>query len=328
MMQPRTKAQTATEYLVIVAVVIIIALIVVTVLGGIPGIGGGASQAVDSAVLASRPIGISGITVGSIGATMTIVNNRNSAVEILSVTFEDSQADFAKDLPLRLPAGSSRQIESFSDVGFSGTVNDAIVITYRDESTEAEFTTSANDYRFSVSAAQNNVLRKGHGLVFVTSSDVNPNLGGASGADDVCVQHAQSAGLYGGTNSKVWKAYVAEDSSTSGYDRLVQSPLPIRLINGTTVVDRTADLLVEDGGNYLLHSISVTEQNEVSGGGSVWTGTEPDGSVAANTCTFWTSDGGEGMTGALFGTDSTWTFVTNHGCGSAANRKLYCFEQY
>jgi hypothetical protein len=34
------KAQTATEYLIILAVVIIIALIVVAVMGGIPGIGG------------------------------------------------------------------------------------------------------------------------------------------------------------------------------------------------------------------------------------------------------------------------------------------------
>ena len=38
------KAHTATEYLIILAVVIVIALIVVGVLGGITGIGGGANE--------------------------------------------------------------------------------------------------------------------------------------------------------------------------------------------------------------------------------------------------------------------------------------------
>ena len=49
-------AQTATEYLIILAVVIIIALIVVGVLGGIPGIGAG--DKVKLTVLATEEVGL------------------------------------------------------------------------------------------------------------------------------------------------------------------------------------------------------------------------------------------------------------------------------
>lgn len=59
----RKKAQTATEYLIILAVVIIIALIVVGVLGGIPGIGGGASTAAQSAFWQTATIGIESMAV-------------------------------------------------------------------------------------------------------------------------------------------------------------------------------------------------------------------------------------------------------------------------
>ena len=37
----RLKAQTATEYIIIVAVVIVIAVVVASILGEFPGIGGG-----------------------------------------------------------------------------------------------------------------------------------------------------------------------------------------------------------------------------------------------------------------------------------------------
>ena len=38
------RSQTATEYLIILAVVIVIAIVVVSVLGGIPRLGDGSSQ--------------------------------------------------------------------------------------------------------------------------------------------------------------------------------------------------------------------------------------------------------------------------------------------
>jgi hypothetical protein len=68
------KAQTATEYLIIIAVVIIIALIVVSTLGSITGIGQGDS----SALLKYRswnPISISSWSATEYGTLITITNN-------------------------------------------------------------------------------------------------------------------------------------------------------------------------------------------------------------------------------------------------------------
>lgn len=52
------RAQTATEYMIILAVVIIIALIVVGVMGGIPGIGTGARSGASSAYWKTAKISI------------------------------------------------------------------------------------------------------------------------------------------------------------------------------------------------------------------------------------------------------------------------------
>lgn len=54
----KTRAQTATEYLVILAVVIIIALMVVAALGGIPSIGRGSKVRASSAYWATADIAI------------------------------------------------------------------------------------------------------------------------------------------------------------------------------------------------------------------------------------------------------------------------------
>ena len=52
------KSQTATEYLIILAVVIVVGLIVVSILGGVPGIGGGAGANTGLAELQSGKIGV------------------------------------------------------------------------------------------------------------------------------------------------------------------------------------------------------------------------------------------------------------------------------
>jgi hypothetical protein len=69
------KSQTATEYLIIGAVVIIIAIIVVTVLGGIPGIGGGSSEKQSRLALQTADVGVLFYAVGNEFTTLTIRNN-------------------------------------------------------------------------------------------------------------------------------------------------------------------------------------------------------------------------------------------------------------
>lgn len=76
-------AQTATEYLIILAVVIIIALIVVGVLGGIPGIGGSSSSNVASAYWQTSTIGVDGYKMSaSTGVSDSIILKNNNAVDI------------------------------------------------------------------------------------------------------------------------------------------------------------------------------------------------------------------------------------------------------
>lgn len=76
------KAQTATEYMIILAVVIIIALIVVGVLGGIPGIGGGARGRSSSAYWQTADIAIPAYSVSPTATTLKIRNNLRDTITI------------------------------------------------------------------------------------------------------------------------------------------------------------------------------------------------------------------------------------------------------
>lgn len=79
------KAQTATEYLVILAVVIVIALIVVGVLGGIPSIGGGADKRANDARLSTADVGITGYSVSSSQTTLVVRNNEQSSIWVTDI---------------------------------------------------------------------------------------------------------------------------------------------------------------------------------------------------------------------------------------------------
>ncbi|MGM5484074.1 MAG: hypothetical protein ACQER9_04130 [Nanobdellota archaeon] len=87
------KGQTATEYLIILAVVIVIALIVVGVLGGIPSIGGGAKSGAGTAYWESNSK--IAITSGSVDtnsdASLTLRNNMPNTVKVEGITLTDSE---------------------------------------------------------------------------------------------------------------------------------------------------------------------------------------------------------------------------------------------
>ncbi len=69
------RGQTATEYLIILAVVIIISLIVVGVLGGIPGIGKGATSRASAAYWRSADIAITDFAITASGTDTVIIKN-------------------------------------------------------------------------------------------------------------------------------------------------------------------------------------------------------------------------------------------------------------
>mgnify|MGYP006295267683 CR=1 FL=1 len=87
----KKRSQTATEYLIILAVVIVIALIVVGVLGGIPGIGGGASRSTSKATWASQPIGVTNWVVDTLGTHLRLRNNQPDAITVHSIVLDDSE---------------------------------------------------------------------------------------------------------------------------------------------------------------------------------------------------------------------------------------------
>lgn len=81
------RAQTATEYLIILAVVIIIALIVVGVLGGIPGIGGSSRASARTAYWQTTEIGVPSYSFSQTGDdSLTLQNNKAGPIIIERVS--------------------------------------------------------------------------------------------------------------------------------------------------------------------------------------------------------------------------------------------------
>mgnify|MGYP006280134605 CR=1 FL=1 len=98
------KTQTATEYLIILAVVIVIGLIVVGVLGGIPSIGGGTGRNADAAELRTNKIGVMGHTLNSTAMKLLLRNNMPETISLDALTIENTVCS-ATNLPVILSSG-------------------------------------------------------------------------------------------------------------------------------------------------------------------------------------------------------------------------------
>jgi hypothetical protein len=150
--------------------------------------------------------------------------------------------------------------------------------------------------------------------VFTTRATVDGNLGGVLLADTLCTTTAQRAGLGG-----AWRAWLS-DSQNAAIDRVVGTGPWYRLDGARAFVDHSALAswpqvrmeLDEHGVALPIHE-------------PVWTGTQPGGSAASETCLDWTSIGADGRAGETDTTDDTWTFYDARPCSVGAH--LYCFEQ-
>ncbi len=78
------RSQTATEYLILLAVVIIIALVVVNTLGGFPGIGSNNNKKVSDYKLQSSAIGIESYSIEVTGSLFKLKNNNYDTVTVTS----------------------------------------------------------------------------------------------------------------------------------------------------------------------------------------------------------------------------------------------------
>jgi len=148
------KAQTATEYLIILAVVIIVALIVVGVMGGIPGIGGGAATRASAASWASAPVAITSYAIDASDAiVLNVRNNQRNSITVTQINFiTPGASNLVNNTPTVLAVGETRTltgpqtaipfaVEPCANAGDTYTFD--VQIQYTDSATGAAYTESA-----------------------------------------------------------------------------------------------------------------------------------------------------------------------------------------
>lgn len=112
------NGQTATEYLVILAVAIIIALIVIGVLGGILGIGGNSKNNAADIYWQSSDLGVVGFNIraGTLGNdSIKIRNNLVSDILVYNVTLDVFSISNHTKLNITILSGNIREF-SFSEI--------------------------------------------------------------------------------------------------------------------------------------------------------------------------------------------------------------------
>lgn len=144
------KAQTATEYLIILSVVIIIALIVVSVMGGIPGIGGTSKTRTSQAYWSTAKIAITSFTVSPTSTTLYIRNNNMESITINSIYLDSTDLEIA---PRTLATGESATFTSLRNTCTSGTFSYDVLIAYTDEVSGSIYTSTGNGQTLEGSCA-------------------------------------------------------------------------------------------------------------------------------------------------------------------------------
>ena len=147
------RCQTATEYLIIVAVTIIVALIVIGVMGGIPGIGGGGGENVNQAVTASQSIGIVKAMVSPEGSKFQIQNNNPYTVTINNLTVGDAVCTFdAVTISMGQKAWVACDELTNEDAG--SKYQYAFIINWTNDKTGARYTTDDPDVAIEGTVAE------------------------------------------------------------------------------------------------------------------------------------------------------------------------------
>lgn len=128
---------------------------------------------------------------------------------------------------------------------------------------------------------------------FVTSANPGKggDLGGLAGADAHCGQLAAAAG----STASDWKAYLSTDAENAR-DRIGSGPW--HNAKGEKIADDVGSL---HGNNNITKQTALNERGEIINGRGdtpnrhdILTGSNPDGTAAAETCGNWTMGGAEG----------------------------------
>ena len=148
------KAQGATEYLIILAVVIIIALIVVAAMGGIPGIGTGATERASKSFWDTADVAIPSYAVGAAAddINITIRNNQRNAISALTVTINDVALTCDAT---SLSAGQTTDCGGDMTCAAAGdSYNYGVSITYTDSETDAAYTFTGEGHKLKGKCAK------------------------------------------------------------------------------------------------------------------------------------------------------------------------------
>ncbi len=154
--------------------------------------------------------------------------------------------------------------------------------------------------------------------VFITSTAQSGNLGGLAGADAICQSRASAGGLANPTKFRAWLS----DSTTDAISRLSSNGPWVRR-DGIKVADNKAVLT----SGTLFTSISLNELGDYVNSGA-WTGTNANGTKAADTCNNWTDNtaGNQGLIGIEYLASSDWSSDSAGAFNCNNTYNLYCFE--
>ncbi len=135
------KAQGATEYMIILAVVIIIALLVVIVMKGVPSIGKSGAERSSAAFWETADIGFTSYAVDSSGIVMNIRNNFKNTITITRIELSEESLTTSPSLPETLSAGEEKRLTSDDVICSAGNrFSYDVEIEYTDEATNADYT--------------------------------------------------------------------------------------------------------------------------------------------------------------------------------------------
>ena len=139
------RAQTATEYLVIIVLVIILALTVLSILGGIPGLSGSPSSGINDAKLATANVGVVAYSISDAGATVFLRNNLADTISVDAITIDGEVC--TPFTPITLVRG--QEIEVFCE-SILEVVDDeyavSIAIDYTNKKTTAQYSQDDPEY--------------------------------------------------------------------------------------------------------------------------------------------------------------------------------------
>jgi len=158
-------------------------------------------------------------------------------------------------------------------------------------------------------------------VVFLTSEAYFGDLGGLTGADDICNTLAMEAGL---ANAGSFMAWLSSDMGSPAA-RMTKHAEKYLLLDGQTIVAESwtdladgtlaAAIIVDENGELLM-------ENKVA-----WTGTSPIGELSFPTCNGWTSEskGDAGLCGELDFLSGEWSASAPTLCWE--ERRVICIEQ-